>query len=374
MGNLVNVFLDDLDALLVRLLNFPLVFQLFFWFVAAATVWWFFFWLSGIKLKSLDKKTRFFWFTVSTTVSLLIASAVVLDKKWKLAEEDLSFLQHKQYVTGNIVDSNADDFFSMATEIRLPRHSDAVRATPIYNGEGMQVVRISFSERPVEVFLARIDLTCFEVVLDPEITTKEKTSDFAKRFNADIAVNGEAGKSPSLNAPLGRWVGNYIVKGKPIMMKDSGKRPFVYFDKYSKGFYSNDPEVITEPTKDMYNAIYGRFDLMLDGKIKIDKHDASWRYPYPRTIVGIDKTGQQLYLMVVDGRRGDYSIGLNSRECGVILRKFKVWSAMVCDQGGSSCMYIKHLGIVNRPSDGMERPVYTHLGLRKRDCITHPSS
>jgi hypothetical protein len=37
---------------------------------------------------------------------------------------------------------------------------------------------------------------------------------------------------------------------------------------------------------------------------------------------------------------------------------------MLCDEGGSSCFYIKKFnGIVNSPSDGEERATYTHFGI-----------
>jgi exopolysaccharide biosynthesis protein len=80
----------------------------------------------------------------------------------------------------------------------------------------------------------------------------------------------------------------------------------------------------------------------------------------------MDKSGLKLYLLIVDGRRPEYSVGFTMQECGEFLLNFGVHNAMACDQGGSTCMYIKDQGIVNRPADGRDRPVYTHLGLRCR--------
>ncbi len=369
MGDYVNVLLDDLDALLLRLLHLPLAFQMFFWFVAAATVWWIFFWLLGVRKKSLDKKTKLICYTIGTAISLLIASTVIVDNKLKLEEEGLLALRNTKTLGVTSQSAKSSDMVATAEKIILKRHSPIVRAKSIYHEPGLEVIQISYAEKPVEVFLAKLDLNCYEVVLDTAISTKERTSTFAKRFDADIAVNGEAGISPGLKAPLGKWIGNYIVKGEPILLKDNDRRPYMYFDTNSRGYYSNAPQVITTPTKRMYNAIWGRYDLIQRGKVRIDKKDGTRIYPYPRTIVGIDKKGTTLYLLVADGRRGEYSVGLKMKECGKILRAFNVWYAMACDQGGSVCMYVKGLGIVNRPSDGFERPVYTHLGLKKRDCL-----
>ena len=45
---------------------------------------------------------------------------------------------------------------------------------------------------------------------------------------------------------------------------------------------------------------------------------------------------------------------------------FGAHNAMWCDQGGSSTFYLGSLaGVVSRPSDGHERPVYTHFGVSR---------
>jgi hypothetical protein len=298
--------------------------------------------------------------------SLAVAGSVILDRKWKMEEDELNQLRRKQsndiIVQGNV----SGDLLEVAAKVKLRRHNDSVLTQLLYSANGLQAIQMSFTDEPVEVFLASVDLCRYEVLLDTGITEKERPTSFAKRYDADIVVNGEAGTSPGLDAPLGQWTGNYIVKGKPIMMKDSDKRPFVYFNRNSKAYYSNDREVITEPTEEMYDAIWGRFDLIQNGKIDIDERDQGRKSPYPRTVVGIDSTGLKLFLMVADGRRPNYSIGLTMQECGELLLPFGVHWAMACDQGGSTSMYIRNMGIVNRPADGVERRVYTFLGLRDR--------
>mmetsp|Transcript_15639 Transcript_15639/g.21183 ORF Transcript_15639/g.21183 Transcript_15639/m.21183 type:complete len:86 (-) Transcript_15639:129-386(-) len=82
--------------------------------------------------------------------------------------------------------------------------------------------------------------------------------------------------------------------------------------------------------------------------------------------MGVDSTGRYLYLMVVDGKRPDYSAGLTYEDCAKVLRSLGAADAMACDQGGSSCMYVRNMGgIINRPadSDGRERKIYSHFGI-----------
>jgi exopolysaccharide biosynthesis protein len=82
--------------------------------------------------------------------------------------------------------------------------------------------------------------------------------------------------------------------------------------------------------------------------------------------MGLNEDGTYLYLMIVDGKKPDHSVGLTFRNCAEMLRSLGATNAMGCDQGGSSCMYVKSLGgIVNRPADseGIERPIYSHFGI-----------
>ncbi len=83
--------------------------------------------------------------------------------------------------------------------------------------------------------------------------------------------------------------------------------------------------------------------------------------------MGIDREGRYLYMMVVDGKRPQYSLGLSLDESARLLKLLGAWNVMSCDQGGSSCMYLENYGgIINRPadSDGYERAVYSHFGIK----------
>ena len=80
--------------------------------------------------------------------------------------------------------------------------------------------------------------------------------------------------------------------------------------------------------------------------------------------MGINAEGTRLILMIVDGRQSGYSVGLDLKKAAAVLKLFGTDHAMRCDQGGSSAMYLDSIsGIVSRPSDGKERPTYTHFGI-----------
>ncbi|MCD7975417.1 MAG: phosphodiester glycosidase family protein [Phascolarctobacterium sp.] len=83
----------------------------------------------------------------------------------------------------------------------------------------------------------------------------------------------------------------------------------------------------------------------------------------PRTGIGIKKDGTVLVL-VVDGR-SSVSAGMTLQEFAQYFLRLGADSALNFDGGGSSVMVIDKR-IVNRPSDGQERPVSIGLGLFKK--------
>ena len=83
----------------------------------------------------------------------------------------------------------------------------------------------------------------------------------------------------------------------------------------------------------------------------------------PRTAVGLKQDGT-LLMLVVDGRSNN-SAGLTLAELAAYLLRLGAREAVNFDGGGSSVMAINGL-VVNKPSDGKERPVSIGLGLFPR--------
>jgi hypothetical protein len=83
---------------------------------------------------------------------------------------------------------------------------------------------------------------------------------------------------------------------------------------------------------------------------------------HPRTAVGLSADGKKLYLAVVDGR-STASVGMTCVELAATMKSLGAHEALNLDGGGSSTMYLRGRGVVNRPSDGSERVVANHLGI-----------
>lgn len=86
---------------------------------------------------------------------------------------------------------------------------------------------------------------------------------------------------------------------------------------------------------------------------------------HPRTAIAWDPTRRQLWLVVVDGRQGGYSLGMTLPELAELLESLGVREALNLDGGGSTVMVVRGRR-VSRPSDDAgERPVVNALLLRR---------
>ncbi len=89
---------------------------------------------------------------------------------------------------------------------------------------------------------------------------------------------------------------------------------------------------------------------------------------HPRSAIGWNK--EHVFLVQVDGRQSDYSIGMTFPELAQYLARLGCEEAMNLDGGGSATLWV--LGSVrNRPSEGQERPSPNVLVLMsKRPSVT----
>ncbi len=74
----------------------------------------------------------------------------------------------------------------------------------------------------------------------------------------------------------------------------------------------------------------------------------------PRGSIAYGDGGKKLYFLVVDGRSA-ISAGVRLRQLGDIMRYAGATEGVNLDGGGSATIYSCPLGVINRPSDGVER-------------------
>lgn len=91
---------------------------------------------------------------------------------------------------------------------------------------------------------------------------------------------------------------------------------------------------------------------------------------HPRTAAGVSADGRTLWLVAIDGRQPDWSVGMTLPELADLMIELGADDAINLDGGGSTSFWYRPDGksppLVNRPSDGAFRPVANHLGVSVR--------
>lgn len=124
-------------------------------------------------------------------------------------------------------------------------------------------------------------------------------------------------------------------------------------------------DVVSAPDyKKIETAVGGGGILVRDGVAQTEfSHNVTGRNP--RTVIGLDKTGTQVTLLVLDGRRFD-ARGMTQAELAELMVELGCYTALNFDGGGSSLMAIEDRGDIvtaNIPSDGTARKVTNSVGI-----------
>ncbi len=370
-GERVNAMIDNLVATGNRLLELPLVVLIGGVALLGAGL--------ALGMARLFRKSGRTNVRAALAVGIPVAAGMVglliIDRKIALLQQEVAALRARN--TANVTaliasattqaNSKRTSFFidpAAATKLLEPAFG-AVTVQPVVYDQATDVYQVHVSRTPAQVWLAVVDLTNpdVQIKLQADFDTKTLTSVFAKANDCSVAINGEAGTSPRQGSGLGGWRGFMVMDGKLLMKELTGNpRPYLTFDAHNRAHFTAMTAPDRTPPTGVPTAIWGRLDALVHGVVQT----ANERNRQPRTAMAINADGTKLYLMVVDGRQPSYSMGFTRAEVGTFLKAFGAEEGMLCDEGGSSCMYLEQFGgIANVPSDdnGQERITYTHFGI-----------
>ena len=222
-----------------------------------------------------------------------------------------------------------------------------------------------FRENNYDIFVTRIDLTndALRVIASRESEKGTKVSDFAKKNHAIAAINGDY-FDDKFN-PIGMTVGSC---GEWDNTRRTKREGYIAISNKGQAKIARQSEVDTDDDADdwMTATISGWPALITNctplTAAQLPGSDAFTRSPHPRTAVALSDDRKTLYFVVADGRRTGVP-GLTLAQLGSFMAShLKACSAINFDGGGSSAMWVgDHL--VNRPADGVERPVGDHLAV-----------
>ncbi len=366
-----NAFVDISGVMLGRLTELPVVFVTALMLVVVTLAY-----LAWRLVRRWRGRPKPSWrsYLVAVAVTFVLGVIFLFDQKLAFLQRDVGEL--KYYVRAKAVrdDPSATteqtSSHRLIREVQLKKGLESIFSRCDTNlavlNRAVEVAAIrSYGRSPCACYVAIVDLTdpAITIAITEALGQKTLTSAFARKHRCVVAINGEAGTSPWRTAKLGRYTGICVSNGKAVLETNPYGRPFLSFDRKNRARYVREDTVVTKLTDDMYNVIWGRGDFLHEGQY-IPERNPRWARPSPRTLMGINAEGTRLILMIVDGRQWGYSVGLDLRTAAAVLKLFGTDHAMRCDQGGSSAMYLDSIsGIVSRPSDGKERPTYTHFGI-----------
>ena len=201
-------------------------------------------------------------------------------------------------------------------------------------------------------------------------TKRQKTVDFMteaqkKGVNMIAAVNapgwGPWDKTPSIYATN---LGLLISDGVVVSPKRPNNRPSFLF--YKDGQVELREVKENEDLSQVAQAVTCFHLVLKDGGVI----NVGGNYLAPRTGIGLSADKRFMYLMVIDGRQKDFSMGCTVSEVGAILKYLGAENGVNMDGGGSSSFVIwdkkeKKAKMLNHQPMGAIRPVGASLGIIK---------
>jgi exopolysaccharide biosynthesis protein len=247
-----------------------------------------------------------------------------------------------------------------------------VRRDPNYS---IHIVRVDLSDPRVAIRIARGGP-------DPDgdgpwLTTLLPTSEIAERDHFDVAINGDFFEAQATKDVEGRNTG--YVRGKPAAPVGTAMTDGVLWHRsdttraYLEITSSNIAKIAEGGPADPIDAsareiVGGSQIIVRGGRAILFPGSKFAETRHPRTAVGIDASGRQLTLLVVDGRQPELSIGMTLVELSEEMIRAGCVTAINLDGGGSTTLVYrdaksKKLAVLNSPSDSRERAVADVLGV-----------
>ncbi|PSB02473.1 hypothetical protein C7B64_13080 [Merismopedia glauca CCAP 1448/3] len=239
--------------------------------------------------------------------------------------------------------------------------------------------------RPVSIHIVEIKLKApgIKIVVTPspgkrsphEIQART-TSEFLQEFNLQLAINANffypfREKTPWDYYPKtvdGVNLVGLAISNKQIYSQSQPKFPALCFSPENKAQIVDNGQCPSGTVE----AIAGNQILIDRGRPVTAFSSASfYNQPYPRTAVATNRSGDKLWLFVVDGKQPFYSEGVTIPELTQILLQPGIDRAVNLDGGGSTTLAVATptgSRLLNSPIQNklpmQERPIGNHLGFR----------
>lgn len=167
---------------------------------------------------------------------------------------------------------------------------------------------------------------------------------WAEDIGAHVAVNGNW-YSP--------WDGPAVSGGVAYAGNDHGYTSLFGFTADGDSIIEHHREINDAVDSRIVEGVAGHPTLIFRGELTTDfGTDPTFLNRNPRTAIGLDASGDVMILVTVDGRRSS-AIGMTGAETVQLMAELGAYDAVMLDGGGSSTMWLRDRGVVNRPSGGL---------------------
>ena len=278
---------------------------------------------------------------------------------------DVYFIKTGQAGTGNvrsmrwIATGRKESIFDPGLRIAA-RAGPGAGAFEIFQGVAYKKL-VRTKPRVHTTYMLSVDLSDpdIDLMVTPAESLGKTTSAFMTHYGLQVAVNGD--EWLSWRNPKGRAVSEGVQYSAPSF------EPTVYISA------NNQVQVGGVPPAVIWDAISGSHTLVRNGRVNrklstCAKPEVYCKNLAPRTSLGLTRDNR-LILIVVQGLQDSLREALTLKELATLNVELGVHNAISLDGGGSSTMAVDDYGIpkvVNSPSDGQERVVSNHLGIRAR--------
>ena len=169
--------------------------------------------------------------------------------------------------------------------------------------------------------------------------------DFYPRSGEGVNVVGQAIANGSAYSP--------VESGVPVLCFNAGNRAQIF----ESG----------QCPKGTLHAVAGSDIVLKRGIVPPTPESRRQDKPYSRVAVAIDRQGQKLWLIVIDGKQPLYSEGVTLAELSKIAQQLGAFEAINLDGGGSASLVVANDSGVKI----LLAPIHTKVPMRRRPVATH---
>ncbi len=194
------------------------------------------------------------------------------------------------------------------------------------------------------------------------------TSSFVRKFNLELGINGSffypfysktpwefyPRKADEVNA-----LGESVADGQRYG-KEEHKWNVICFDQLQRVQIP----LLSKCPQQTPQGIAGFQILVKDGNSTVEDQESP---SYPRTAIGINRQGNKLWLIVVDGKQPFYSEGVTISELAKIAVNLGCDRALNLDGGGSTTLVAKRKDRVQV----LNSPIHSRIPMRERFVANH---